>query len=198
MSSGTGWIPRWQLVGNDTGPEQRATFMLGAAKRYDVRRRAFLTTAAAVTFSGVAGCFWEDEETSYELATVGVGNYLDRNHRVEVRIEENGDEAMTTEVELGPGTNMDPGFERLDCGWSGQAGQYTVEVRHLGDPPATQTVELPGSRSRQMDLETCVGVSFYIGSPSCSFFCPMIGECESMLDSVEMCTDEHSTDESSA
>jgi hypothetical protein len=139
--------------------------------------------------AGTAGCLWE-EETRYKLALVGVGNYLYRSHRLEVQVAKDGENVTTTEVELGPGTNGDPTAGRIECAWSAEPGRFTIDVRHLGEPEASESVSLPGDRSKGKDLGTCVGVTFYIGSRFGGYIRPTILDCEEYRDEVSLCVGE--------
>lgn len=152
-------------------------------------RREYLAAVATGTAAGTAGCFWEDNDSNTRLGRISVSNYYERPHRFVVHVEENGEDAVTTEFELeGGGNNPTP--RKIDCGWSTEPGSFTVHILQLTEPTATTEVSIPDDRPKNEAAGDCVGVELLAGYPLDS--APIAARatpCEEMADDIEFCVD---------
>ena len=154
-----------------------------------MKRRDYLTAVTTGTVASTAGCFWEDGDSKARLGLVSVSNYYERPQRFVVHVEENGENVLTTEMELDAGGNY-PTPRRLDCAWSSDPGEFTVEIHQLTDPKDTAEVSIPGERTKNADAYDCVSLNFQAGTREFEHVAPRVYTCAEMLDDVELCVDE--------
>lgn len=156
-----------------------------------MNRRECLAAVASASAVGTAGCFWEDGDSSADpsLATVIVSNYADRRQRLLIHVEEDGRDALIDEIELGPGDNADPASATLDCNWTSESDELTIDVILLTGQSTSRTVSVPGDRYESYDVGGCVGLNFAIGAPGRSPISSSFHDCTEYVDDVDLCTD---------
>lgn len=159
-----------------------------------MKRREYLAAVTTGTVAGTAGCFWEDGNSKARLGLVSVSNVYEQPQRFVVHVEENGEDVLTTEIALDAvdsSSNMlQPAYTTLDCEWSTNAGEFTVEIFQFTEPTDSAKVSLPGEPRVDDGNGDCVGVGFRAGSSNSDHIVPRVYSCESYLDTVDFCLDE--------
>lgn len=154
-----------------------------------MKRRTYLATVASASAAGTAGCFWKDSGGSDpRLAAIIVSNYADRRQQLVVHVEADGQDALIDEIELAPGDNADPTASKLDCNWTTDSDEFTIELILLNEPHASRTVSVPGDRYRSYDVGDCVGLNFGIGSPGGGRISSSFHDCAEYVNSFELCS----------
>lgn len=153
-----------------------------------MKRREYLAAATTGTVAGTAGCFWEDGNSKAQLGLLIVSNYFDSPQRFVVHVEEDGEDALTTEIELASGADGVKS-QILDCGWSTEPGQFTVEIFQLTDPTDSVEVSIPGERTKDEGATDCVGLSFLAGVREFDHIAPRVHSCTDVSDDIELCVD---------
>jgi hypothetical protein len=152
-----------------------------------MKRREYLGMVSAGAVAGTAGCFWEDGDSKTRLAHLAVANYHNRPQRFVVHVEKDGEDALTTAFELEGGGNY-PEPRKIDCEWSTEPGEFTVQILQVTEPTDTLEVAIPDEYPREDAAGDCVGLDFFAGQGSGSDqVTALASPCEEFADHVEFC-----------
>lgn len=153
-----------------------------------MKRRHYLSTLTSGTIVAAGGCFSNDGNSKAQLGIITVSNYYLQSQRFVIHVEENDEDAFTTEIELDSGGN-DPTSTVLDCGWSTDPGEFTIEIFQLTEPTGSVEVSIPGERTKDQDVGGCVGVDFLAGFREFETISPRVADCEEYTGDVEFCVE---------
>lgn len=154
-----------------------------------MNRREYLAAATTGAVAGTAGCFWEDGNSKARLGLLSVSNYYERPQRFVVHVEKDGDDVLTKEIELDAGGNF-PTPRNLDCAWSSDPGEFTVEIFQLTEPTDSVEVSIPGERTKDSGATDCVSLNFQAGTREFEQIAPRVYPCTEIVDDIELCVDE--------
>ena len=153
-----------------------------------MKRRDYLASLSTGTIAVAGGCLFNNGNSKNQLGTITVSNYYLRPQRFVINIGGNGEDAFTTEIELKAGGN-DPTSTALDCGWSTDPGEFSIEIFQLTEPTDSVAVIIPGERTKDQDVDGCVGVDFLAGFREFETISPRVADCEEYTGDVEFCVD---------
>lgn len=153
-----------------------------------MKRRHYLAALSTGTITAAGGCLFNNGNSKNKLGIITVSNYYRQPQRFVIHVEENGEDAFTTEIELEEGGN-EPTSTALDCGWSTDPGEFTIEISQLTEPTDSVEVAIPGERTKDQDVDGCVGVDFLAGFREFETISPRVADCEEYDGDVEFCVD---------